>query len=186
MADTNVTVQGHIVKLYDNGDNTFTILPISGGKVQASSVLTAGSAIVGKFGIDQTTDGTTNKVAVAGTNAELDDSSVSWENSDSSDTEKNVDIANPTRLHPDGLYVVLVNNPSTETALTVTVKNVWEDSGANTNYATLTSFSVATESSVATIVQGMFIGDSARITLSNDTGLTGAGAFTGYVQTRRI
>ena len=51
MADTNFVLSGNPVKLIDQGDSTYAF----------AAELTAGTAIAGKVGIDQTTDGTTNK-----------------------------------------------------------------------------------------------------------------------------
>lgn len=52
MADTTHILSGNAIKLVDQGDSSFAI----------AAELTAGTALVGKVGIDQTTDGTTNKV----------------------------------------------------------------------------------------------------------------------------
>lgn len=62
---------GNSVVSYTNGANQIPVsatnpLPVTGISVTISHVvLDAGSAIAGKFGIDQTTPGTTNKVSVS-------------------------------------------------------------------------------------------------------------------------
>ena len=52
MADTSYLKSGHPIKLIDQGDGTYAVASSMGG----------GTSVVGKVGIDQTTDGTTNKV----------------------------------------------------------------------------------------------------------------------------
>lgn len=52
MADSKIMLEGHWIKLLDNGDGTYSFATES----------TPGTAIIGKVGIDQTTPGTTNLV----------------------------------------------------------------------------------------------------------------------------
>lgn len=66
-AYTNETdlVQNQAFLMGYNGTTWDRIRTVGTGVVSASSVLTAGAAIIGKVGIDQTTPGTTNLVALA-------------------------------------------------------------------------------------------------------------------------
>lgn len=66
-AYTNETdlVQGQSFLMGYNGTTWDRIRTVGTGIVSTSAVLTAGSAIIGKVGIDQTTPGTTNLVALA-------------------------------------------------------------------------------------------------------------------------
>ena len=79
MSDTSTIINGHAIKLIDNGDGTFSIgaeltpstsligkVGIDQATANANEVvvksITAGANIIGQVGIDQTTDGTTNKI----------------------------------------------------------------------------------------------------------------------------
>ena len=87
MADTITNIIGKDVKLYNNGDGTYSLaIKSAGGDVEVTGIvaidqatdgangvvtkegsvtnatLQEGEAIVGRFGIDQSTDGVTNKV----------------------------------------------------------------------------------------------------------------------------
>lgn len=66
-AYTNETdlVQNQAFLMGYNGTTWDRIRTVGTGVISASSVLTAGAAIIGKVGIDQTTPGTTNLVALA-------------------------------------------------------------------------------------------------------------------------
>jgi len=56
MADSKLLMQGQWVKIIDNGDGTWSL----------ATELTPSTSIIGKVGIDQTTDETTNLVRVKG------------------------------------------------------------------------------------------------------------------------
>lgn len=113
------------------------------------------------------------------------DTTVSWLNNDAVNTLKNVDIPTPDVLSEDNKYVVYVTNPSTETALDVTVANEILD-GATPRYPSLPggTFTVplSTADGLGSIVEGLFIGLSGRIVLDNTTLIGAAGAFTARVQ----
>lgn len=67
-AYTNETdlVQGQSFLMGYNGTTWDRVRTVGTGVLSASAVLTAGSALIGKVGIDQTTLGTTNNVSVSG------------------------------------------------------------------------------------------------------------------------
>ena len=80
MANDIVMIQGMKMKIIDNADGTFSFAVEN----------TPGSEIIGKFGIDQTTDGTTNKVQAR--NAAHDDFQV---NANAQMGNADVSAANP-------------------------------------------------------------------------------------------
>ena len=116
--------------------------------------------------------------------------SVSWANADPSGTAKTVDIIVPTgSSQAEALYAVMVTNPSTESDLTVVVRNQFTDTGAAVRRPEVTRFGVAKNQGDgrAFVVQGWLVGDLAgRLVLTNDTGLGGAGAFTAYLEVRSL
>ncbi len=123
----------------------------------------------------------------AGANVEVHDDSVSWGNNDPANTQKTIDIALPGTLHRDALYEIVVTDPSTESDLTVVVRNK-HTFGGIARYPELTRFSVLKNNADgrAVLVQGWMLGEGARLVLSNDTLLGAAGAFTSYVHVRRV
>ncbi|MBI4499407.1 MAG: hypothetical protein HY689_16085 [Chloroflexi bacterium] len=88
--------------------------------------------------------------------------SVSWANADPAGTAKTVDLTLPAGAHqPQGLYVVMVTNPSTESDVTVVVRNQFTDPSSTVRRPELTRFGVAKNQSDgrAFVVQGWFAGD---------------------------
>ena len=131
-------------------------------------------------------DGTfTQNIAVTGSLATLLDTTAVWANSAAVNTAVNLDIPLPTQLQGEGLYQIIVTNPSTVSALTVVVKN--KETLGTAKYPELTRFGVSTSSpdGKVIVVQGLF-GEAARLTLSNDTVLGAADGFTAYVRVRRM
>ena len=120
MADTITNIIGKDVRLYDNGDGTHSLaIKSAGGDVEVTGIvaidqvtaganevvtkegsvtnatLQEGEAVVGKFGIDQTTDGTTNKVQAR--NSSHDDFSA---NANLQIADADVGDANPVPIKP--------------------------------------------------------------------------------------
>ncbi len=121
----------------------------------------------------------------SGNNEQVYDGSAAWANSSSANTNKDIDITPPTTLQVNGLYAVTVINPSAVTALTVVAQNKGTF-GGSAKYSTLAQFSVAANTNRTVIVQGWMLGEGARLTLSNDTGLGVADGFTAYVRVRKV
>ena len=115
---------------------------------------------------------------------------VSWANSDPAGTAKPIDLTLSAGGHqPQGLYAVLVTNPSTESDLTVVVRNQFTDPGSTVRRPELTRFGVSKNQADgrAFVVEGWLIGDLAgRLVLTNDTVLGAAGAFTTAVEVRSV
>ena len=120
-----------------------------------------------------------------GTPTLISNETVAWANSASVNTLKTIDIDIPDVLSEDNKYIVYVTNPSTETALDVTVSNQILD-GATPRYPVLPggTFTVAASSpnGAGSEVTGLFVGLSGRLVLDNTTQIGGAGAFTARVQ----
>lgn len=102
-----------------------------------------------------------------------------WANSAAAGTEQNIDITDVR----GGNSVIVVHNPSTVTALTVSVRDV-ETLNAAARYAQRTSFSVAANSDGSFAVENWPVGN-ARLVLSNDTALGLTDGFTAHVRVRR-
>lgn len=104
---------------------------------------------------------------------------VTFANSDAKDTTKNIEIDTPA--NPLQAYIIGVANPSTATALTVKLFNV-----RNSVRYYLTSLAVpaatATIAAYDFLVQGLFVGDSLSIDVSNDTAIGSSGTFSAGVK----
>jgi hypothetical protein len=104
------------------------------------------------------------------------DATASWANSASANTEVDNDFPQPATI--TGKHVIVVHNPSAETALTGKAKIILT-LGGTARQATIATFAVAAGETKAVLVEGLFRGaDGVRVTLSNDTALGLAGAFT--------
>lgn len=119
----------------------------------------------------------------------ISDTTESWANSEAVNSLKDIDIVAPAVRSVDGKYLVIVVNPSTETALLVTPKAAFTD-GATPRKAPIVgaAFTVAigTTEGDAVVVTGLFVGATARLTLDNTTVIGPAGAFTARVQVWRF
>lgn len=116
------------------------------------------------------------------------DATVSFANSEGANTAKNLDIANPEDfVLGDAKFLVTVTNPSTETDLTVSVRNK-DTLNAETRYPELTSFTVPKNSpdGLTKEVTGMFVAEAVRLVISNLTATGLAGAFTAAVKVRKL
>lgn len=78
-----------------------------------------------------------------------------------------------------GIAVVHIHNPSTITALTITLVVRWTDSAGNSRDSVLTTLSVPANSTRAFVVQGFGLGTSV-LKASNDTVLGVAQGFTAF------
>lgn len=119
-------------------------------------------------------------------NLKLFEGQATWANSAAADTEVDLDIEIPKVLDPAANYLVIVRNPSTETAVTVRAKNKEFLAGAD-RYPEVQNFNVPVSSpdGIATLVSGWLLGTGARLTLSNDTGLSAGGGFVADVLVRQ-
>lgn len=117
----------------------------------------------------------------------VSDEAVVFANNSAINTLKTVDMVNPDFLSDDALYSITVFNPSTETDLTVIVRNR-EEFGTTNRYPELTRFTVPrnTPEGQTRLVQGLFGGESSRLVVQNLTALSGAGGFTANVRVRRL
>jgi hypothetical protein len=115
------------------------------------------------------------------------DTTVNWANSEAAGTEKVVDIALPGLLESNTKYLVTITNPSTETALTVKLQNK-ETFGTSEKYAEVGSHTVAvnTPDGKSFVTEGWLMAEGGRITLSNDTAIGLAGAFTAEIRIRKL
>lgn len=136
--------------------------------------------------------GTTLQVEGVGANGQAVDTSISWANNDAANTAKDVDVPAPDKLSLIGKYLVLVHNPSTESALTGTIKVRWTDKDGTARVSTLReggadkTIAIPTNSGKAFVVEGWVLATGGRITFTNDTALGAAGAFTAHVQVRAL
>lgn len=101
----------------------------------------------------------------------------------------NIDITLPTNPQPDSIYMIAVYNPSAVSDVNADVKNTVSFSGV-TDYGALTSYTVPkTGAGLPTthcrLVQGWFLGNGARLTLTNVTTLS-AGAVTLHVKVVKL
>ena len=120
-----------------------------------------------------------------GTPTLISNTTVAWINDDSVNTLKTIDIDIPDVLSEDNKYMVYVTNPSTETALDVTVSNeILDDVTARYPVLPGGTFTVAASSpnGAGSEVTGLFVGLSGRLVLDNTTLIGAAGAFTARVQ----
>lgn len=126
----------------------------------------------------------------AGQGTLLVDGSVSWADSAGSGTEKQVAVPLPEVQPPNAKYLVIVRNPSTETALTVDVEGKeagWSGSDRfPAHTAEQASIPTDTPDGKAFLVEGWLLGDAGRLTLSNDSALSSTGGFTADVRVRRV
>lgn len=122
-----------------------------------------------------------------GSNAQVFDGSATFANNAAAGTIVNLEVPLPASLQGDALYLISITNPSTETALTVRVRTK-ETLNAVARYPELTSFGVAvnTPDGKSVLVQGWMLGEAGRLSISNDTVLGAAGAFTAFVRVRKI
>ncbi len=120
-----------------------------------------------------------------GTNTQVYDSTALWANSAAANTVVNKDVALPTPLQRQAMYLITIINPSTVTALNVKVQTK-ETISAVDHYADLTSFSVAANGKTSTLVQGWLLGAAGRLALTNATALGAADTFTALVRVRSV
>ncbi len=122
-----------------------------------------------------------------GYNYQVYNGSVAWANNAPAGTTKTLDIALPEILQEQALYEIVVTNPSTESDLTVVVANK-HTLGGSAKYPEVARFSVLKNSTNgrAVVVQGWLLGEGGRLSISNDTLLGAAGAFTAFVHVRRL
>jgi len=121
-----------------------------------------------------------------GRNEQIFDGTATWAESAAAGTEVSVDIALPSILQGDALYLVIVTNPSTVTAVTVAVRN--KETFDVARYPELASFNIPvnTPEGKAVLVQGWMLGEAGRLTLSNDTALGLGEGFTAYIRVRKV
>lgn len=90
---------------------------------------------------------------------------------------------------PDAKYAITVRNPSTVTALTLTVRNA-ETLGGALRYPQLgaSTYAIPINSPQGRtyVVEGFLIGEGGRLSLSNDTVLGVADGFTADVRVRGL
>lgn len=123
-----------------------------------------------------------------GDNTQVFDGSVAFANSAAAGTVQNANIDPlPTVLQKDARYLVVVTNPSAESAITVRLRNR-ETFGATQRFPEITNFGVpvSTPEGVARVVEGFMLGEAARIAVSNDTAVGVAGAFTVQLRVRKL
>jgi len=123
------------------------------------------------------------------------DENVSWVNSEAALSSKEIDYPVPdildgttpidktnAVLNRDAKYLVVIYNPSAETALTVTAKNKMAILASADRFTEVQVLNVPINSTKQFIVTGLFLGDGSRLSLSNDTVIGAAGAFSATVR----
>jgi len=131
-------------------------------------------------------DNNSVNVSQNGSNELIENTSVTFADGATVDTEKDVDIALPADLDSDNLYQLLIHNPSIITNLENRVKIKWTDADSNIRYSQLTYIKVGTGEGKAALVQGSMLGEGFRVTISNDTALGTGEGFTAYLQVREV
>lgn len=118
-------------------------------------------------------------------NLTLSATTAAWLATDVANTAKTITITFPTILQQEGLYLVTVNNTSTESSLTVIVQNQ-ETLNGTTRFPELTRFGVGASlpDGKSVVVQGMCLTAGSRLVISNDTALTTA--FTIGIAVRKV
>lgn len=123
------------------------------------------------------------------------DQAAVWANSAAVNTPVDVDYAAPVKVQSAGIkvddvlhqkdarYLIVIDNPSAVTALTVVVKNKHAAFGGSDKFGEVTTINVPISAVKDTLVDGWLLGDGARLTLSNDTVL---GALDGFTATIRV
>lgn len=114
-----------------------------------------------------------------GTGAEVHEASLIWANSDAANTEKLSTITQPQVRQRDARYIVLIHNPSAESALSVALDH-GHDYGAGEIWHELTTIAVAVGESVAVLVEGWLL-ENGRFRATNNTALSLSGGFTADV-----
>lgn len=118
-------------------------------------------------------------------NSIVAEASATWANSAAAGTQVNIDVSLPYMFQPRAKYLIITQNPSAVTALTVKVKSK-ETFGGTSYYPELSSIAVPVNTAKATVVEGWMIGEGGRLTLSNDTALGTADGFTANIRVRQL
>jgi hypothetical protein len=137
------------------------------------------------WGVDSTRDAIKVIQPQDQSNVNIYDGTAVWANDALINTIVNKDITLPTTLQPNGMYEIIIDNVSADTALTVVVKGK-ETFGETAKYPTLTTFTVAASTTKAYLVEGWMIGEAGRLSLSNDTALGAAAGFTANIRVRKV
>ena len=167
-------------------------------KVTIAAALPAGTALIGKVGIDQTTPGTTNKVIAELTGRNLIQTQVGadvpfvFAHSAPVNNQQAATITAPAS--PVSEYELAIYNPSTVTDITVKLYNVEAALAGGTRDAYITSFVVpksqlvsgTTINTYAVFVEGLFNGGNVKAVVSNNTVLGGADGFTATMRLRAV
>lgn len=124
---------------------------------------------------------------VRGVNKALLTTTVSLANSAAAGTTINVDIPLPSKVLADAKYLIIVTNPSTETALDIKVKNK-VTLGGTPKYPEIATNSVLvnTPGGKGFVVEGFLLGEGGRLAISNPTAVGLSGAFTADVHVIQI
>lgn len=109
-----------------------------------------------------------------------------FQDDDSVDTEYIADIPVPEYVTPDNRYQMMVENVSTVTNVSISANVVWTDIDDNEHITEVDTYTINSETEVAIILEGIFMGDKGRLVFSNDTALGGTDGFTMYYQIREV
>lgn len=104
-------------------------------------------------------------------------------NSAAAGTVVDIDVAAVGSWAQHRDHLLVVHNPSTETALTIAIHAV-ETLGGSERSAQIQTLAVPANSTRAFLVSSLGFGESSRIRVTNDTALGLAGAFTAVVRVR--
>lgn len=127
-----------------------------------------------------------NKVFVNNERVGGSDLTATWAESAPQNTAVNIDINTPLYPQVNAKYLVLISNPSSVTALSVTAKIISNSFGGMTRYPALSSWSVPTQSSKAVLLEGWLLDSGGRLTLSNDIALDVGQGFTAYIRVIKV
>lgn len=115
----------------------------------------------------------------------LEETAVVFVNSAAANTVVNVEVDLPEFFQADSKYLVVIQNPATDSALTVKVKNKETLNGVDA-FPELSSIAVPIGSVKAVVVEGFLLGTGGRLSVQNDTALGVSGGFTARVLIRKI
>jgi len=111
------------------------------------------------------------------------DGKLSWPNSAAANTERNADLASGVSPQPDNELLVLVQHPSTVTALTLKPRILWTDSDAIARISQLgANLAIVANTVVAFRILGLVVAQGFRLSFSNDTVLGVADTFEAHIQ----
>lgn len=133
-----------------------------------------------------TADGALNVLPV-GSGKIVYEGQAAWPNNASVNTIVNLDIPSPCKLQGEAIYLLTITNPSSVSALTVSVRNK-ESFGGTARYPELAKYGIAAGlwDGRSVLMQGWLLGEGGRLSISNDSLLGSSDGFDANVRIRMI